>query len=105
MSSNDQNKVLEWMKTKGINKATTTVLPNSWIFNRVGNTLLKRKRKHKTSVSKEDKNVEWMQHCCSFWGVKLNRETKIRLIEQLKNTSKEEIEKNIKRRKNDGQKS
>jgi len=104
MSLNDQNKVIDYIRQNGSEKSFTTVLPNTWVFNKQGTTMLKRKRKHKTSVSKEDKDIEWVNFCLGFWGVKLNRETKLRMIKELRTTSKHHIEEKIKLKRSDDQK-
>ena len=84
-------------------KQYTTILPNSWTFNKVGNTRLKRKRKHNSEITQEDKHIEWLVFCLKFWKVKVNRDQKSSLLAQLKTKSKMDVEEIIKLKRSDDQ--
>lgn len=100
---NDRISVNAFLSTKDYKVSErTTVLPKSWVFNQQGNTKLKRKRKHATDITEDDKRSEWLNFCCQTWQVKLNRESKTRIIKRLQTTSSKIIEDEIKQR-NDGQ--
>ena len=93
---------MESLHKKTTTVDTTTVLSETWIFNENGNTKLKRKRKHTNTITKDDKMVEWLSFCCQTWRVKINRETKARLLLRLQDTDPRIIENELKK-KNDGQ--
>ena len=83
----------------------TTIFPLEWEFYPLGNTILKRKRKHSSEITKQTKMVDWFIFTCQVWRVKFNRERRTYYINSLMSgTSFEEIEEIIKKKKNDDQK-
>ena len=102
---NDPILLTEYLNNVSVADETTTIFPPSWKFSAVGNTLLKRKRKHSADITQETKLVDWFVFTCLIWGVKFNRERRAFYIKELMNgTQLEEIEKIIKQKKNDDQK-
>jgi len=88
--------VLEFLREKHKEfKGETTVLPEGWNFNKIGNTRLKRKRKNTNSITLEDKRLDWLNHTCNVWNKKLNREKKARLMSAFNTKNKEVIEDEI----------
>ena len=100
MNTNDPILVKSFVETTKdfYDSEPTTVLPNGWVFNKLGNTKLKRKRKHSIVVSIEKKQAEWLTFCCQTWNVKLNRESKTNMLTRLQTVPANTIEDEIKQK-------
>ena len=96
MSSNDPLTVHAFLhEKKEAFEGETTILPEEWVFDKTGNTRLKRKRKKTNNISQTDKYQEWLNFTCQIWGKKVNREKKARLMVRLKTNHKEVVEQEI----------
>jgi len=93
---NDPIPVATFLKTIVKKTEVTTVLPNAWIFNKVGNTTLKRKRKNANEVTENSKQVEWINFSSQYYGIKLNREKKAKLLKRLETNPKTMVEDELK---------
>jgi len=99
---NDPIPLLDFLKTVSEPSEKTTVFPSCWTFCAEGNILLKRKRKHRSVITKEIKLMDWFVFTCSVWGVKFNRERKNLFIKELmEGADMRKVEQKIKQKKND----
>jgi hypothetical protein len=95
--TNDPNLVSDYLLKLSVRyNGETTVLSEGWVFNKTGNTRLKRKRKNTNSVSQTNKHLDWLNFTCQVWDKKFNREKKARFMDSLQTTDKELIEDQIK---------
>ena len=102
---NDPILVSDFLNSVTIDSKITTLLPIEWVFDPMGNTLLKRKRKHCAEFTKQDKITNWFSFTCQVWGVKFNRERRNFFVNELieNRMSLESIEELIIQKKNDDQ--